>query len=229
MAILIRYLTALEAGLAASASMEPLTLDAALLQARIDSDMPDAALMATFFIPGARQQAESKTGSAIRLAKYLQTVSAFPWSGRDHTGYAPGAPFSRQSICKPIKTAHGLVQSIDSISYIDTFGAQQTLDPASYEIVKTDEANTEIAPTFGKAWPQTAATPGAVNIVYTAGMLPADFAARFPGAVQWLLYAAAWSDTNRQLMSMGARDAYNTMPDSYIDTLLAPITVSPRF
>lgn len=229
MAILLRYLTTVEAGLDLSASMEPLTLDAALLQARVDSNSGDAAHMYSFFIPGARQQAESKTGSAIRPAKYQQILNVFPWSGVDRSGFLPGAPFGRQSVCSPIKTAHGLVQSIDSITYIDTFGSVQTLDPTSYSLVKTDEANTEIGLSFGKTWPQVAPVPGAVTIEYTAGLLPAEFADRFPGVMQWLLLAVTWSYENRQLMSIGSRDSFNAMPDSYIDSLLAPITVAPRF
>ncbi len=229
MAVLLRYLTALEAGLDASAWMEPLTLAAALMQARVEDDAGDAAHIAAFFIPGARQQAEAKTGSAIRPAKYRQTLDAFPWSGRDRNGFAPGAPYSRSSVCRSIKTAHGLVQSIDSISYIDSTGAVQTLDPVAYSLVKTDDANTEIALTFGGTWPQVAAVAGAVTVDYTAGIAPAEFSDRFPGVMQWLLLAVTWSYENRQLMSTGTRDAYNTMPDSYIDSLLAPITVSPGF
>jgi hypothetical protein len=229
MAVLLRYLTALEAGLDASASMEPLKWSDALFQARVESDSEEAAHIAAFFIPGARQQAESKTGSAIRPAKYRQMLDIFPWSGKDRNGYASGAPFGRQSACRPIKTAHGLVQSIDAISYVDTFGVLQTLDPSSYALVKTDDANTEVSMKFGKAWPQAADVSGAITIEYTAGLAPDEFVSRFPGVVQWLLLAATWSYENRQLMSAGAKDAFNAMPASYVDSLLAPIAISPRF
>jgi hypothetical protein len=230
MAVLLRYLSAAEAGLDGFVdSMEPLALEAALTQARIDDDAPDAAHVKSFFIPGARQLAETKTGAAIRLAKYRQTLTEFPMSGRDRNGFMPGAPFSRQSASIPIKTAHGLVQSIDSITYIDTYGVSQTLDSGLYSLVKTDEANTEICPAFGKPWPLAAVTANAVTVEYTAGMAPDAFADRFPSVIQWLLLAATWAYENRQLMTTGTREAFNAMPESYVDTLLDPIRIAPRF
>ena len=230
MALLLSYLTATEAGLSESGdSMEPLALESALLQARVEVDAADAALMKSVFIPGARQLAETKTGSAIRAANYRQILSAFPMSGVDGTGFLPRSPFPRQSKPVPIKLAHGLVQSITSITYIDTSGDTQTLDSTSYYLSKTTEADTEICLSYGETWPTTATAPNAVTIEYIAGLAPATFAERFPSVIQWMILAATWAYENRQLMSMGTRDAFNAMPDSYVDTLLDPIRVSPRF
>lgn len=228
MALLLRYLTAIEAGLESSASMEPVALDVVLLHIRVESDASDAAQVPSIFLPAARQLAETKSGSAIRLAKYRQTLSAFPWSGVDRSGFAAGAPFSRQSACLPIKTALGLVQSIDSIKYIDPLGVTQTLDPAFTSLSQIDEANAEIALAYGKTWPQCAAVPNAVTVEFTAGMTPANFSERFPGVNQWILLACGWAYENREMFLAG-NGSLIEMPSSYVDSLLAPITTSPRF
>jgi uncharacterized phiE125 gp8 family phage protein len=46
------------------------------------------------------------------------------------------------------------VQSVTSISYVDTSGATQTIDQAVYE-VRTDGLDTSIVLQFGKSWPST--------------------------------------------------------------------------
>ena len=229
MALLLRYLTATDAGLAAGTSMEPVALADALVNLRVDSDASDAAQIASIFLPAARQLAETKAGAAIRLASYRQTLSEFPWTRDSRNGFSSsGSPMGHRSSSAPIKTALGLVQSITSVKYIDTTGAVQTIDPTTLSLVQLDEANTEIALTYGGYWPACAHVPNAVTVEYTAGMAPADFAARFPGVNHWILLACGWAYANRE-MFLSANGALIQMPASYVDSLLAPITVSPRF
>ena len=229
MALLLRYLTAADAGLAAGTSMEPVALADALENLHVDADASDAAQIASLIIPAARQLAETKAGTAIRLASYRQTLSEFPWTRDSRNGYSSsGSPMGHRSSAAPIKTALGLVQSITSVKYIDTTGAVQTIDPAILSLVQLDEANTEIALTFGGYWPACANVPNAVTIEYIAGMAPTDFTARFPGVNHWILLACGWAYANRE-MFLTANGALIQMPASYLDNLLAPITVSPRF
>ncbi|MBI3690120.1 MAG: phage gp6-like head-tail connector protein, partial [Mycolicibacterium aromaticivorans] len=58
------------------AASEPVSLDEAKVQARIDSDLTDddGFIQATL-IPGARQLAETRTGAAIRPARYRQRLT----------------------------------------------------------------------------------------------------------------------------------------------------------
>lgn len=229
MARLLQYLTATEAGLEATTSMEPISLDSALLQARVDTDSPDAAQIEAIFIPGARSLAETKTGSAIRLAKFRQVMSAFPWSGQNGSGSYFSSPFSRQTVSAPIKIVHGLAQNITSITYIDVDGATQTLDPSLYVFTGSSDANMEVVPAFGKSWPATAAVSNAVVVDYVAGLKPSEIASKYPSVIQWILLATTWAYENRQLMSNGNKETFNEMPSSYVDTLLDPIRVVPRF
>ena len=229
MARLLRYLTAADAGARPYSSMEPVALADVLAHLRIDSDASDVAQIASIFIPAARQLAETKAGSAIRLASYRQTLSEFPWTRDSRNGFfSSGNPFGNRSSSAPIKTALGLVQSITSVKYVDASGVTQTIDPATLSLVQLDEANTEIALTNGNYWPACASVPNAVTVEYIAGMAPADFAARFPGVNHWILLACGWAYENRE-MFLASTGALLQMPAAYVDSLLAPITVSPRF
>jgi hypothetical protein len=78
--------------------------------ARLDDD--DTSLDAeikSVYIPGARQLAETRTGSAIRPARYRQRLRDFPPAGY------------------PITITHGLVTAIESITYATGGGARETL------------------------------------------------------------------------------------------------------
>lgn len=61
------------------------------------------------------------------------------------------------------------VQSINSITYLDAAGAEQTLDPSNYRLIQHVRP-AEVAKTVGADWPSTLAhQPDAVRVTYTAG------------------------------------------------------------
>lgn len=229
MAVLLNYLTQADLGSGVGTIFEPVSLETVLSHLRIESDTGDSAFIESVIIPSARQLAERKSGSAIRPARYKQTLSAFPRHERDRvSGASSFAPFSRASKSLPIKFAHGLINSVDSVTYIDTQGVTQTLDVSTLNIVVVDSANVELSLSAGAFWPQTADAANAVTIIYRAGMLPDDFASFFPSVIHWILLACGWAYENREMFLIGKTAAIE-MPASYVDTLLEPITVSPRF
>lgn len=64
------------------------------------------------------------------------------------------------------------VISVDSIVYADENNAEQTLDPAQYDVNLTREPAT-ITPIFGgTGWPALYRSPNAVRIAFTAGYEP---------------------------------------------------------
>jgi len=205
MAELIAYLPPLDA------TGEPLTLAEAKLHARVDADLTlDDPLIEGILIPGARQLAETQTGSAIRPARYRQRLRSFPAKGGD------------------IAVTHGLVMAIDSITYADASGVQQTLPTTAYAVAVIDR-ETLISPTSGN-WPGT--TPGLKNIeiTYTAGITPANLAAQFPSVRHWLLFAVAWGIAQKELFMIShGRQGFTELPTDYIAGLLDPITIRTRF
>jgi len=61
-------------------------------------------------------------------------------------------------------------RSIDAITYLDTAGVIQTLDPGDYQAFALGAVEgTRIRPAYGKSWPIIRNMPEAVAITFTAG------------------------------------------------------------
>ncbi len=75
--------------------------------------------------------------------------------------------------------------SIASIKYTDVNGAEQTIDPADYSLVKLSRKTVYIEPIAGKCWPSTYAADNAVRVEYKAGYADEDAVPYV--AKQWML------------------------------------------
>lgn len=224
MAVLLNHLTKADFGAGTGAIGEPITLERAMDHLRIDEDAGDSAFVESVIIPAARQLAEEKSGSAIRPGRYRQTLSTFPVADRDRVGRLFAKSGGRQAI----KISHGLVQEVESLTYIDGAGQQQSIEVSKLALEVTSPANIELSLVDGSSWPNTSDVPNAVSIVYKAGMLPEEFETRFPGVIHWMLLACGWAYENREMFITGKGPVVQ-MPASYIDSLLAPISVPTRF
>lgn len=60
------------------------------------------------------------------------------------------------------------LQSVTSLTYVDTNGVTQTLDPSLY-IVDANSETGRITPAFSTPWPYTRSVINAVNITFVAG------------------------------------------------------------
>lgn len=89
---------------------EPLTFEEVAFQCRIDDD-DERDFVERIVIPGARQAAESKSGAAIRKARYVERLSGFPLA--------------------EISLSVGQVIRVDSIEIRDASGATTTLSDKS--------------------------------------------------------------------------------------------------
>lgn len=61
---------------------------------------------------------------------------------------------------------YGPAVSVSSVKYIDTTGAEQTLDPSVYVF---DAGRQQVKLAFGQEWPEVAVYDSAVKVEYTAG------------------------------------------------------------
>lgn len=126
---------------------EPITVAAVKERLRIDEDADDDLLAAYLRGCVARIDGPSGIGYAMMTQSWRLTLDAFP-----HTICLPGAP----------------IKSVDAIKYIDTDGAEQTMDAADYR-ADLDGDPVRIEPAFGKSWPSIRHVIGAVKIEYTLG------------------------------------------------------------
>lgn len=130
---------------------EPLTLADARLQCRLDAEgsppsHPDDDLL-TAFVAVAREQVERFTGRALRWQRLRLALDDF-----DDVIALPFSP----------------VVEVESVSYVDASGSTVLMDAADYRL-DTRTVPARLAPAIGTTWPDVADTPGAVEIVYTAG------------------------------------------------------------
>lgn len=151
---------------------EPLTFEDVASQCRIDDD-DERAFIEQVVIPGARQAAESKSGAAIRKARYVERLGFFPKG--------------------EIPLSVGQVFAMDAVAVRSMSGERLTLREAEFELVQLGR-ETILVPLNGH-WP----TVGAPTLTYRAGI---DLE-HFPSVRSWMLLAAAWAYENRELFSSG--------------------------
>ena len=126
---------------------EPVSLQEARLQCKVDSDdtTHDAVLLS--LITAAREFAEHYTGRALAPQTLEMALDSFP------DVFALAMP---------------PVASITSIKYTDTAGDEQTLGTDQYALSLYGEARL-VTPAYGVTWPSTQAIPDAVRVRYVTG------------------------------------------------------------
>ncbi|WP_324730980.1 head-tail connector protein [Pseudomonas paeninsulae] len=113
---------------------------------RIDGEEQDAAI--TQLIKVATAHAQQLTGRALITQRWRLVLDGFP----------------RHALRLPLPP----LQSVESITYLDVDGAEQTLDPAVYSVNPTGLVG-QITPAYGQAWPATRAEAMAVAVEFTCG------------------------------------------------------------
>lgn len=192
---------------------EPISLEEVKTHARIDLDLTDDDLfIQTVLIPSARQQAETRTGSAIRPARYRQVLKSLPIRN------------------EALWLAPGNVQIIESLVYAapGPSGVRQSMDPATLDLVCFDRESALI-PKVGW-WPHAAHASNAVEIQMTAGLDPDALAQAYPSVKVWMLMAAAWAYAQREMFLLQTRGAgYQELPTDFMQSLLEPLKIPPRW
>lgn len=152
--------------------IEPISIGDVCNHSRIDIGDDDALI--ELLINAAREQAESITNRALITQTWKLTLDVFPGNG-----------YGKIKIPKPP------LQSIDSVTYLDTDGELQSLtdSPTSNWILEAGEP-TIMVPDYDVTWPSTYDVPDAVNITFTCGY--GDAAEDVPAAIrQWMMVYVA--------------------------------------
>lgn len=184
---------------------EPLTYEDVVAQCRLDPDDDDSAerdLIERIVIPAARGLAEEATGAAIRKGRY-----------RDHLPRVPAG--------NAFAATMGQAFELESIALGATVGAA-LLDPSAAYLVNSGKESF-LYTQQGLPWRDVAGScPQGLMVTYLAGI---DIESH-PSVRHYLLLAAAWAYRHRELLVLG--QTLNELPDRYLLTLLAGITVPPR-
>ncbi len=126
--------------------------------------------------------------------------------------------FPRWTINVPKPT----LQSVVSITYVDTDGVTQTLDPALY-LVDPNSTPARITPVFGGIWPVTRWQNNAVTVRFIAGY---GLAAAVPDGIKsWMIIRIKHLFDNPDAISIGAKGQISEMPRMLVDGMLDEYTV----
>jgi uncharacterized phiE125 gp8 family phage protein len=120
-------------------------------QARVDIDDDDLLL-------------ERKIRAATEAAQVVQNRALLTSTWRLSMDYFP---------CWEIRLPMPPLQSVTSITYVDSAGSTQTLSASTY-IVDTDAEPGRVTPAYGLVWPSVRVQPGSVKITYIAGYTAAS-------------------------------------------------------
>ena len=124
--------------------------------------------------------------------------------------------------CWTIHVPKPTLQSVVSISYVDTDGATQTLDPSTY-LVDTSSTPARITPVFGGIWPVTLYQNNAVTVRFVAGY---GLAAAIPDGIKtWMIIRIKHLFDNPNAVVVQGRAQVAEMPRTLVDGILDEYTV----
>lgn len=178
-------------------AIEPITLDEAKVQARIDHDADDALIAG--YIGAAREWCEAYTTRAFITQRWRLTLDRFPVPGviqtgnnfsvqPIHLGLAPTLVGQLQPL--EIELDRSPVVSVEKVDYFGMEGQRVTLAPTGY-ILDLDAEPARIFPPTTGAWPSIPPRPASVIVEFTAGY--GDAAKDVPQGIRFaILIFTAW-------------------------------------
>lgn len=179
-------------------SVEPVTLAEAKLHCKVDGNDDDTLI--TSLITAARLNAEHRTGRVLITQTWDITFDGFPDDSLD-------LPFPP-------------LQSVTSITYLDSNGASQVLANTEYQVI-INELSGRVVPAYGKAWPGTRPQPGAVTVRIVAGY---GLAVAVPQSIKnWMLLIIGTLYAQREVVITGT--IVQDSPREFFDSLLDPYRV----
>lgn len=186
-------------------TLDPVSLAETKAHCRV-SISDDDGLLAGYLV-AARQHVETY----LRRVLITQT-----WDVSFDYGW-PSMTWKRERIELPFSP----VQSVTSVTYIDSAGATQTLPPDQYKVARTDTGEWVIVPAYGASWPTVRREMEAVTVRFVCGYgsNPSDIPEPIRQAI--LLLVGHWYE-NREAVNVG--NIVSELPFA-VDALLFPFRV----
>jgi hypothetical protein len=202
---------------------EPVSRDEAKLHLHETDTAQDTVIDG--MIQAAREQTENFISRALLPQTFTMYLDGFPGYGA--SGGFGLCAYTSTSLLGGIDPLAGILLSsggeillprapvtvVNSIKYVDTTGATQTLDPTLYQVdPQADDRPVRILPAYGKVWPATRCQPNAVIIEFVAGY--AD-AAHVPATIKLAMKQtlADWYN-NRDSVVVDNRVAVQQLPNA---------------
>jgi uncharacterized phiE125 gp8 family phage protein len=183
------------------ASHYPITLEEAKEHLRVTDTNSDSYIQG--LIAMVAEQVEAQTGRTLITTQYTWKLDGFPC---EYMMYVPKPP----------------LQSISSITYIDTDGSTDTWGSTYYSVDNTS-IPARLYPAYQETWPITLNVPNAVTITYVAG---SSYLGGVPEGLKHamkFLIAHYWSNRQESVTAAALVTSVNTPKAS--DWLLAKYQV----
>lgn len=180
------------------ATVEPVTLAEAKSHLRVATSDYDTLI--TSLITAARQSCEGLLRRTLLQSTWELTLDAFPCA---------------------VQLRMPRVIDVPGVQYLDTAGATQTLNPASYQLDAKSEPGW-LVPAYGYDWPSTRAQVNAVTITYRCGY--GTTADKVPAPIkQWILaqIGAMYENRERVVIDQGIV----TLSLGFLDRMLDPFVI----
>lgn len=186
---------------------EPVTLEEMKAHLRVTDTASDSYISS--LITAARQWAEHYTGVRFVQRSFVWTLDEFPAD-------------SRTALIFPVAP----VDSVTSVTYLDTNGDSQTWSALLYRLSKDDHFP-RLLPAYGESWPSARDISDAVTVTFVAGYdpdsnSPVDHAANVPAPVKHAikLLCGHWYENRME----SVRDALSDIPYG-AKALLSPLKI----
>lgn len=155
-------------------AVDPVTLGEAKAMLKFDDGLVDDDALIVAFLKSAIAAAENFLNRRLITQTWDLKLDAFP--------------------CGTIQMPYGALQSVTSITYLDTSGASQTWDASKYR-VDTTSLQGRITPAYGEVYPYAYPVTNAVTVRFVCGYgsTPGDVPEDIRLAI--LLATRLWYDT----------------------------------
>jgi hypothetical protein len=148
---------------------EPVDLDQVKLHLHVDDNDQDGLIEA--YIASATAYLDGPAGilgRAMVRQSWKLYLDRFPWASAHVHALMTRLGHGRHLLHRAaIRLPLPPLISVDEITYVDTSGVQQTLDPAQY-IVRDGEI-AAVEPVYGTSWPSARCQARAVSVTFTCG------------------------------------------------------------
>jgi uncharacterized phiE125 gp8 family phage protein len=189
--------------LVAAPSVLAVALADAKANLRVDNDDMDGLI--TTWLQGIIAKLEHEIGQCIMQQTWEVRLDAFPGASAWKDGWCGSSASSAIELPHP-------VISVDSITYLDVAGDEQTLDPATYRI-KREAYQSSVAPKRNTSWPATLDETHAVRITVKCGY------GNTPGSTPQSVKLFVLAKLVEQF-DPATRLERNTVQSSFVDSLL---------
>lgn len=195
-------------------ALEPVTIEEVRSQCR-ETDTSNDGLFAGYLL-AARQLAETRTGRSLVAQTWVETFDEdWPRLAQHHEHHERWVHRARRVIMLPRPP----LQNVVSITYVDTDGATQTLDPTQYR-VGTRQLIGVIEQAYQVCWPAVRRQIDTISVQYVAGYAsPGEIP---EGIRQAILLLVAHFYRNREATVISASKMSVSELPLGVDALLAP-------